>query len=59
LAPPFGRQWKLLWSSNGVLYGGPGTPPVEVETGWQLPGECTVAMQAVWATDAAQQTVKE
>jgi maltooligosyltrehalose trehalohydrolase len=55
LAPPFGRQWKLLWSSNSVLYGGPGTPPIEVETGWRLPGEATVVMQAVWASEAAQQ----
>jgi maltooligosyltrehalose trehalohydrolase len=59
LAPPAGRRWKLLWSSNAVAYGGTGTPPVEVETGWQLPGECTVVMQAVWDADAAQSATKK
>ena len=47
LAPPSGRQWKLLWCSNSVDYGGPGTPPILVEDGWRVPGECAVVMQAV------------
>jgi maltooligosyltrehalose trehalohydrolase len=29
LAPPPGRRWQLLWSSESPQYGGSGTPPLE------------------------------
>jgi len=45
LAPPAGRRWRLMWSSDDARYGGRGTPPVETEEdGWRLPGHCTVVM---------------
>ena len=45
LAPPAGRRWRLIWSSEDARYGGRGTPPVETdEDGWRLPGHCAVVM---------------
>lgn len=44
LAPPAERQWALLWSSNEAIYGGNGTPPVETDEGWHIPGEAAVVL---------------
>ncbi len=44
LAPPAGRRWGLLWSSEDVRYGGSGTPEVESDGGWLIPGEAAVAL---------------
>ncbi len=45
LAPPAGRRWRLIWSSEDVRYGGRGTPPVETEQeGWRVPGHCAIVM---------------
>jgi len=46
LAPPMNHQWKMLWSSEDPSYGGHGTPPVETEDGWHIPGESAVALAA-------------
>jgi maltooligosyltrehalose trehalohydrolase len=46
LAPPEGMAWRHLWSSDEVKYGGEGTPPVEREGCWRLPGEAAVVMTA-------------
>jgi maltooligosyltrehalose trehalohydrolase len=43
LAPPEGRQWTLLFSTEDPKYGGCGTGPVEQE-GWHLPGEAAIIM---------------
>jgi maltooligosyltrehalose trehalohydrolase len=45
LAPPHARVWQLLWSSEDARYGGAGTPDVETEEGWDLPGESAVVLQ--------------
>jgi maltooligosyltrehalose trehalohydrolase len=45
LAPPEGKQWEVQWSSEEPRYGGGGTPPVETEDGWNLPGEAAVVMR--------------
>jgi len=42
LAPPEGREWSMLWSSEDERYGGEGTPPVERHGVWRLPGRTTV-----------------
>lgn len=47
LAPPAGREWEILWSSNQVDYGGVGTPPLVNETGWQIAGELAVVLRPV------------
>ena len=44
MAPPAGRRWSLIGSSEDLGYGGGGTPPVETETGWHLPGHATVVL---------------
>ncbi|HET7746543.1 MAG TPA: malto-oligosyltrehalose trehalohydrolase [Vicinamibacteria bacterium] len=44
LAPPEGRGWRVLWSSEDPRYGGHGTPPLETEDGWRIPGEAAVAL---------------
>lgn len=47
LAPPAGKQWKLRWSSEDLKYGGSGTPPLEDNPGWQLPGHAAFVMTPV------------
>src|SRR4029450_786629 len=44
LAPPEGRAWKVGWSSEEPRYGGGGTPPVEVEGGFFLPGHAAIGL---------------
>jgi maltooligosyltrehalose trehalohydrolase len=44
LAPPADMAWRVLWSSEEAKYGGEGTPPVERESCWRLPGESAVVM---------------
>ena len=46
LAPPWGRRWDLLWSSEDVAYGGGGTPAVETEGSWAVPGRAAVVLIA-------------
>lgn len=42
LAPPEGHQWQTAWSSNDLGYGGFGTPELDTEQNWQIPGEAAV-----------------
>jgi maltooligosyltrehalose trehalohydrolase len=44
LAPPEGRAWRLLWSSEDPRYGGGGTPAPEDDAGWHLPGQAALVM---------------
>jgi maltooligosyltrehalose trehalohydrolase len=46
LAPPARRRWKRLWSSEDVRYGGRGTPGIETNAGWNVPGQCAVLLSA-------------
>jgi maltooligosyltrehalose trehalohydrolase len=46
LAPPPGRRWKRLWSSEALEYGGGGRAPID-ETRWEIPGEAAVVLRAV------------
>jgi maltooligosyltrehalose trehalohydrolase len=45
LAPPEGKVWSILWSSEDYRYGGTGTPPVETKENWRLPGRAAVALR--------------
>jgi maltooligosyltrehalose trehalohydrolase len=45
LAPPEGRLWTLLWSSEDWRYGGSGTPPLETKNNWCIPGHAAFAMR--------------
>jgi maltooligosyltrehalose trehalohydrolase len=44
LAPPPGKVWKAVWSSEDYAYGGTGTPPLETKNNWCIPGEAAVAL---------------
>ena len=44
MAPPHGKRWSLLWTSDDVPYGGCGTATVDGDTGWFIPGEATIAL---------------
>jgi maltooligosyltrehalose trehalohydrolase len=39
VAPPPGRRWTVIWSSEAALFGGTGTPPIETAAGWRLPAD--------------------
>src|SRR5205814_9974385 len=44
LAPPLGRRWSVLWSTESRTYGGGGTFPPDSADGWRLPGEAAVLL---------------
>jgi len=44
LAPPENMRWKILWSSEAPCYGGSGTPPLETEDNWHIPGGAAVLL---------------
>lgn len=46
LAPPAGRHWRSLWSSEAARYGGNGATNPEEEGGWHLLGESAVVLTA-------------
>jgi maltooligosyltrehalose trehalohydrolase len=46
VAPPDGHRWILRWSSEHPDYGGCGTPEVESESGWRIPGHAAVVLRA-------------
>ena len=47
LAPPSGRRWSALWSSETVRYGGQGTPPLGADSEWHILGEAAVLFSSV------------
>ncbi len=47
LAPPEGARWEIRWSSEDPRYGGSGTPAVETEDNWRLPGQAAVVLATV------------
>jgi maltooligosyltrehalose trehalohydrolase len=51
LAPPPGKVWQTLWSSEDYRYGGTGTPRLETKENWCLPGEAAVALAPVDASE--------
>jgi maltooligosyltrehalose trehalohydrolase len=51
LAPPAGRVWRTLWTSEAPEYGGQGTPMLDTEANWRLPGHAAVVLHAVPAEE--------
>ena len=45
LAPPEGRRWHLLWSSEDVRYGGSGTYAPDTEENWRIPGHAAIVVE--------------
>jgi len=44
LAPPEGMEWRILWSSEDPRYGGTGTPTLDTEENWRIPGHAAVSL---------------
>jgi maltooligosyltrehalose trehalohydrolase len=44
LAPPERGEWKLIWSSEDPAYGGGGSPTLETDDNWKIPGHATFVM---------------
>jgi maltooligosyltrehalose trehalohydrolase len=44
LAPPEGKRWQILWSSEDLGYGGYGTPPLDTDDNWRIPAEAAVVL---------------
>ena len=47
LAPPAGMTWQTLWSSEDPRYGGTGTPPLDSEDNWRIPGQAAVVLRPI------------
>ena len=45
LAPPAGSGWATRWSSEDPKYGGTGTPPLDTEENWRIPGHAAVLLK--------------
>ncbi len=45
LAPPSGMRWQILWSSEHPDYGGSGTPPLDTDESWWIPGHAAVVLR--------------
>ena len=52
LAPPFGKLWSVIWSSEHPHYGGLGTFPPDSEDNWRIPGNAAVALSSEGAASA-------
>ena len=46
MAPPAGKEWDMLWTSDDPRYGAACTGKLQVDDGWQIPGETTVVLKA-------------
>ena len=45
LAAHEGRLWEVLWSSEDIRYGGLGTPALDGDENWHIPGNAAVALK--------------
>ncbi len=45
LAPTKNKSWKVIFSTEDPQYKGSGTPPVETEDSWWIPGEAAVLLR--------------
>ena len=44
VAPPAGKCWRLLWSSEDPAYGGSGIREPEIEGLWHISGHCAIVV---------------
>jgi maltooligosyltrehalose trehalohydrolase len=44
-APPAGKRWQILWSSEDPAYRGSGVPQLDTDEGWRVPAEAAVVLQ--------------
>jgi maltooligosyltrehalose trehalohydrolase len=45
LAPVEGHLWRVKWSSEDPCYGGNGTPSLDTEENWKIPGRSAVLLE--------------
>lgn len=45
LAPPEGKEWDVLWSSEDPRYGGDGTTDLDTIDNWHIPGQTAVVLK--------------
>ena len=50
LAPPLGKRWMKLWSSDDPQYGGCGTAVLDSEENWKIPGRAAVLLHPIATT---------
>jgi maltooligosyltrehalose trehalohydrolase len=53
VAPPAGREWRLLWASEHPTYGGSGQPQPVGPGGWTLAGNAALLLSALPAPEPA------
>ncbi len=58
LAAPPEMDWKVIWSSESLEYGGSGTPPPAADDGWNLPGWSTLVLAAAGQTTGTERGVE-
>jgi len=51
LAPPPGKVWETVLSTENPCYGGAGTAPLDSEDNWRIPGHAAVVMHPVEPSD--------
>lgn len=44
LAPPASMEWVKLWSSEDPQYGGCGTPLLDTQQNWKIPGQAAILL---------------
>jgi len=49
LAPPAGKVWEILWSSEEPCYGGGGTPQLRTDAQWTIFGQAAVVLRPTGA----------
>jgi len=47
LGPPASREWAKLWSTDDPRYGGCGTPSLDSDENWRIPGQAAVLLHPV------------
>ncbi|MDX2154208.1 MAG: malto-oligosyltrehalose trehalohydrolase [Bryobacteraceae bacterium] len=52
LAPPEGRRWRELWSSESCRYAGSGSPGIVSQKQWRMAGESAILLAAEPESDA-------
>lgn len=46
LAPKLNQEFEILWSSESIVYGGEGTPPINIPY-WKILGHSTIVLKTI------------
>jgi maltooligosyltrehalose trehalohydrolase len=58
LAPPSGKEWELIWTSDSRQYDGPGRVDITPDEGWLLPADAAVVFRPRARTKARKKPKK-